>query len=262
MNPLKCCLKLFLLWAVLIFTGCASKPLPNSIHPRTIYPQASYAFFAQAEGFKVAAVPFSPGRDIYADPALPVDEEDGLPLNVLDAGVFPVRLILWNETGDEILLDPMQITALGESASFRLYTPEEAVAVVIGSEIFAEAIKGSQVMPVVKSFLGGEILLEAAKSGVGGAASGGIAGGATGMARGAAGVGMGRAKSYEKGLVSLISREYADQAIQRQVLYPGFFADGLIFLPNQQIIHSIEIRAYAQDSKKAILIHLPLSRLD
>ena len=41
---------------------------------------------------------------------------------------------------------------------------------------------------MVKSILGGEVFIEAAKGGVGGVASGGITGGATGAAGGSAGI--------------------------------------------------------------------------
>jgi hypothetical protein len=121
-----------------------------------------------------------------------------------------------------------------------------------------QAIKGSQVGPVIKSILGGEIIIAAAKSGVGGAASGGITGGATGAARGAAGVTLERAQGYEKALVQLITREYTDQAIKRQTLYPGFIADGFVFLPSHSGITELGLQVYDTTAKRPISIRLQI----
>lgn len=182
----------------LLAFGCAAKPLPNIIYPKAIYPIDHYPMSVASEGLTVAAVPFDLGRDIYADPAHQVKKQGGLPLNVLEAGVLPVRLIVWNHSQGELLIDPDQIIGIAGNVSYRTYSPQEAVDRVVQSEIFKEAIKGSQVGPVVRSILGGEIIIAAAKSGVGGAAAGGITGGATGAARGAAGVTLERAQGYEK----------------------------------------------------------------
>jgi hypothetical protein len=246
-----------LLLCVLLF-GCATKPLPNIIYPKSIYPMSHYSLSAESEGLFVATVPFAPGRDIYADPVKPTDAQASLPLNVLEAGLLPMRLIVLNQTDNEIILDPDQITGRADSVSYHTYSPQEAVDLVVQSRVFKEAIKGSQVGPVVKSILGGEIILEAAKSGVGGVAAGGITGGATGAARGVAGVTLERASSYEKALVQLISREYTSQAIKRQTLYPGFIADGLIFLPSQAGITELGLQAYDATAKRPISIRLQI----
>ncbi|MBI3597488.1 MAG: hypothetical protein HY203_10075 [Nitrospirae bacterium] len=252
-TAILCCL------IFLFTTGCATKPLPKIIYPRAIYPMNHYPMSAESSGLKVAAVPFSPGRDVYADPAQPINEQTSLPLNVLEAGVLPVRLVVLNETEDEIVLDPDQITGMADSTSYRIYSSQEAVDLVVQSKVFKEAIKGSQVGPVVKSILGGEIIIGAVKSGVGGIASGGITGGASGAAKGAAGVGLERAQDYEKALIQLITQEYTGQAIKRQTLYPGFIADGLIFLPSNVKITELRIPAYDLNNKKAISLRMRLS---
>lgn len=112
---------------------------------------------------------------------------------------------------------------------------------------------------MIKSVLGGEIFVEAVKGGVGGVASGGITGGASGVAKGATGTGMERAQGYEKALIRMITQEYTGQAIQRQTLYPGFIADGLIFLPSQAGITEIRIQVYDLNNKKAISLHMKLN---
>ena len=93
----------------LLTFGCASKPLPNIIYPKAIYPIGHYPMSAESEGLAIVAVPFAPGRDIYADPAKQVEKQGGLVLNVLEAGVLPIKLIIWNHTKGELLIDPDQI---------------------------------------------------------------------------------------------------------------------------------------------------------
>lgn len=235
--------------------GCVSvKPIPNLIYPRPIYPISRYPMASESAGVKAAIYPFAPGRDVYTDPAKPAERDGGLSLNVLDAGVMPVRLILLNEGEEEILFDPDQIRGMVGEVAFRTYSPQEAVDLVTQSKEFKEAIEGSQVGPVLKSILGGEIFVEAFSGGVSGVASGGITGGASGVAKGAAGVGIGRARQYERGLIQLLTREYTGQQIKRQTLAPGYFADGLIFLPSQVGITEIAIPTYNPSTKKSILL--------
>jgi hypothetical protein len=179
-------------------------------------------------------------------------------MNVLNAGVLPVRLIVWNNSSGELVLDPAEIMGRADDVSYRPYPPEDAVAVVTGSEEFKNAIKGSQVGPVLQSLLGGEMLVEAVEGGVSGAASGGLTGGASGAATGAAGTGLARARSYEKSLVRLIETEYKDHAITHQTLYPGFTADGLVFLPSRVGITRLDIRLYTPETKRTIHLETTL----
>lgn len=232
--------------------GCATTPLPKIIYPKAIYPMNQYPVSAESEGLKIAAIPFGPGRDIYADPSQPLREQSELPLNVLDAGVWPVRVIFLNESGDEIMIDPNQIIGMAGSVSYRTYTPQEAVDLVVQSKVFKDASKDSQIGPVIKSLLGGDIFVGAVKGGVSGITSGGIVGGASGLAQGATSTGMERAQGYEKALIQLITGEYTTKAVQRQTLYPSFITDGLIFLPAKAGIMEIRVQAYDQNSKKAI----------
>lgn len=246
-----------LLSSLLFIAACsATKSLPNLIYPKTIYPISRYPLSAESKGLVVAAVPFTPGQDIYADPMQHADKQAGPALNVLNAGVLPIRLIIWNQTNSEILIDPEQISGMAGDVSYRTYAPQEATDLVVQSQVFRKAIKGSRVGPVVKSLLGGELILEAAKSGVGSAAKGGMTGGATGAAKGAAGVTLERAQSYEKSLIQLITKEYASQAIKRQTLYPGFVIDGLIFLPSQVGIQELLLQAYDLNNQDVRSLHI------
>lgn len=247
----------FLLVAILI-SGCATKPLSKAIYPRAVYPFDRYPMFTESDGISGAAIPFTLGIDVYADPGKPVSEKSPPPLNVLDAGILPLRLLILNNTGSEILLDPEQIEGIAGATLYKSYTAQEAVNLVIQSKQFQEAIKGSSVGPVLRSILGGEVIFEAAKSGIGAAASGDITGAPTGAARGAAGVGFERAQGYEKGLIELIQQEYTDRAFRRSTLYPGFLADGLLFLPSQTGITALQIPVYDQTHKKTILLKMSL----
>jgi hypothetical protein len=237
-------------------TGCATKPLPTMTYPKTIYPASRYPFSSESNGLSVAAVPFTPERNMYADPGQPPDKQTGLALNVAEAGVLPVRLIIRNQTKSEILIDPDQIVGMSGPVAYRAYAPQEAADLVIQSDVFRNALKGSRVGPVVKSIVGGEFLLDAAKSGVGGAASGGMTGGTTGAAKGAASVTLERAGSYEKALTQLIIQEYTGQAIKRQTLYPGFTADGLIFLPSRIGIEALLLHTYGLKTHEVIQLRI------
>ena len=241
---------------VLTASGCATKSLPNLIYPKPIYPISRYPLSAESKGLAVAAVPFTPGQDMYTDPMQRASKQAGPELNVLDAGVLPIRLIIWNQTNNEILIDPEQITGMTGPVSYRTYAPQEAADLVVQSQVFLKAIKGSRVGPVVKSILGGEFFLDAAKGGVGGAASGGMTGGATGAAKGAASITLERAQSYEKSLIQLITREYTSQAIRRQTLYPGFILDGLIFLPSQVDIQELLLQTYNLDDQTVLPLRI------
>ncbi|MFQ5950295.1 MAG: hypothetical protein ACE5J1_06380 [Nitrospiria bacterium] len=217
-----------------------------------------YSMGAESEGVVVAAVPFNAGRSIYDDPRNASVKKEDQPIDVLDAGVLPIRLIVKNQSRSEIVLDPNQITGRAGELSYRIYSSQEAVELVVKSAAFKKALKGSRVAPVVKSILGGEIIVGAAEGGVSGAASGGVTGGATGAAKGAASFGWRRAFAYEKGLTRLISREYDRKAIKKQTLYPGFTADGVIFLPSNAGITALHLQAYDLNRKKEILLHIAL----
>jgi hypothetical protein len=238
--------------------GCAARSLPSLVYPRAISPIEQYPVSAEWDGLKLAAARFAPARDVDSDPTQPADTRSRVPLNPMEAGVLPLRLVISNQTGHEVVLDPDQIVAIAGSASYRAYAPQEAVDLVVQSEVFKEAIKGSRVGPVLKALLGGEIVLGAVKGGVGGAVSGGIAGGSGGAATGATRVGLERARRYEKALIELITREYTSQGIRRQTLYPGFVVDGLLFFPSRVGITELHVQAYDLDVKKAISLRMRL----
>lgn len=257
--------------------GCSTQPpLSDIVYARdkAIYPLEHYTPHKTIDNISVAMVPYAPGHNIYADPQLPQqpphveieaetetddtnnNKRNGL--NVLEAGVQPLRLIVLQQGSGEILLDPEHITGVAGNIRYQTYTAAQAIDLVLQSEAFREAIKGSHIRPLLRSILGGEVLVAAVKSGVKGVASGGIVGGTSGIAKGAANAGMERAYGYEKTLRQLITREYNDQVLKRQTLYPGYHTDGLIFLPSQKGITRIDIPAYDMQNKKAVLISLEL----
>ena len=249
-----------LTFAIFFISGCATPTLPNRVYPRAIYPLKDYPMFAESSGLKAAAIPFSPGWNIYSNPVNPSNEKSISTVNVLEAGLLPIRLILSNETSDEIVIDPEQIVGIAGSVTYRTYTPQEAVDLVVGSTVFKEAVKGTRIGPVVNSVLGGEILFEAVKGGASGVASGDMTGAGSGMAKGAAGTGLERANGFEKALIQALTRE-SEQTIHRQILYPGYITAGFIFLPSQSGITRILIRGYALNSKKSIPLWMELKKL-
>ena len=191
--------------------GCSSQPpLSDIVYARSkaIYPLDHYAMYAAVDGINVAVVPYAPGHNIYADPLLPSQPhtDNGNGLNVLDAGVQPLRLIVSYKGNSEILLDPEHITGVSGDVRYQIHTAAQAIDLVLQSNDFHEAVKGSHVGPVLRSIFGGEVLVGAVKGGVSGMASGGLVGSTSGVAKGAAGTTMERAYGYEKALRQLITR--------------------------------------------------------
>ncbi len=251
---------LTLLLASAALCGCSSQPpLLDIAYARNqaIYPPDRYTIHKTMDNINVAVVLYAPGHDIYADPQQP-QTKNSHAVNVLDAGVQPVRLIVSYQGSGEILLDPEYITGVSNDVRYQTYNAAQAIDLVLQSDVFHEAIKNSHVGPVLRSILGGETLVAAAKGGVSGMASGGITGSTSGIAKSAANITMERASGYEKALQQLITRVGTDQALKRQTLYPGYHADGLIFLPSQKNITRIDIPVYDMQAKKTLLISLEL----
>jgi len=241
-----------------LLEACASPAnLPNIVYPRAIYPLESYPTRSESTGFKAAAIMFKPGKNIYSDPSTPDPEVIVSSLNVLAAGLLPIRVILSNESADEILIDPEQIFGMAGTVIYQSYSSQEAVDLVLGSREFKEAVKGKQLGPVFQSLLGGEILLEGIKGGASGAATGNVVEAASGVAKGAAETGLTRANGFEHTLEQLLRKE-SEQVIHKQTLYPGYLTSGFVFLPSQPKIDKLVIKAYAIKSQKAMPISINL----
>lgn len=150
-------LRSLLLISLLLILGCApTKPLPPIIYPKAVYPVLQYPFPTSLEGLEIAAIPFAPGLDVFADPSDTADRQAGSFLNVLDAGNQPIRLILWNNSQDNTTIFTEQIFGISESVAYFTYSPKDAMDLVLNSDVFQEALKGSRVGPMIRSFLGAE----------------------------------------------------------------------------------------------------------
>jgi len=248
MKKHMCCAISFLLFLTF---GCAHRQLPNIVYNPAIYPPGYYPILAEKDGLKIAAARFSAGQDIYADPAKLPNNETVLPLNIIEAGIMSIRLIVWNDTGHEILIDPDQIIGIAESIFYRPYSSREAIELVINSRVFKEALKGSRVGPMVRSILGGKVIIGSLK---------GLAeAGAGGAVKGVSGAVMEPAHAYEKALIQLITREYGNLAFKHQTLFPGYITDGLLFFPSQVGITEILIQAYDLNRKEPIPLYINMS---
>lgn len=251
----------------LAVSGCAGKTLPAQglIKPRLVYPLSLYPERVEMGGLRAVAIAFAPGRDVYSDPRVSAETKtaphNNGGLNVLEAGVLPVRLLLTNVSGGAMLVDPDQATVLNQDGVlYQVFTPQQAVERVTSSKAFADAIEGSHLGPLLRSVLGGEVLVEAAMGGVSGAASGGVTGGASGVVKGATGTALDRTYGYEKALRRLISREYTEHAFKRDTLYPGYLADGLVFFPAEARGGRLRLPVYDSDSKRTTLLEIRLER--
>ncbi len=251
-----------LIGVMLIISGCAfrSSPqvLPQISYPRAIYPPAHYPFSQENDGLIIAAIPFAPDRDVFADPAGTDTATGEASINVLDAGVHPIRMIIWNMSEYNILIDTDQLFGIAGSTVFLTYPPKNAVDLVINSPVFDEALKGSRVGPMIGALLGGQVFVDVAREGITGLATGGPIAGTARATTGAVNALLSPAYAYEKYLTELISTEYNDLALIPITLYPGNITQGLIFLPSYAGIDRIRIVAYNLDLKKSIPVTIDI----
>ncbi|MFC1481092.1 hypothetical protein ACFL6E_02470 [Candidatus Neomarinimicrobiota bacterium] len=241
--------KVFLLTALPLIFGCAPPPLlPPIIYPQRVYPVLNYPFSATQAGVEIAAIPFAPGKDIFADPSDTNSTLKAGSLNLLDAGIQPIRLIIWNNSQDNIVIFANQIFGISETSHYFTYKPQDAVGLVVHSAGFKASLKGSRVGPVMRSVLGGRVPLSAAK----GMSKGGMVGGTTGALSAI----LEPASAYERGLTRLITRVYTEHAFKEYKLYPGHLARGLIFLPSHSEIRKLQIVGFNIDKHKAVVLEI------
>jgi hypothetical protein len=258
----------------LLLAGCATRNAVEEYgyqRQHAIYPVAHYPHSTTQGGVRVVAIPYADGRDLYGDPKAPAvksvpaektGEQNGngvrRGLNVLETGVWPVRLLIENTGGSDIVLAPEQIMGAAGELRYPAIAPNAAINRVLISRAFREAIKGSHVGPFLKSILGGEVIVGAVQGGVSSIASGSVTGAPGGAAKGAAGIALERATGYEKSLRQVITREYTDQALRRQTLHPGFMTDGLVFVPSDRQVTAVLIPLYDVTNKKPLLVRVEL----
>jgi len=230
---------------------CAHKPapLPPVIYPKMIYPFEQYPFRDECGGLQTVIIPYNPGGDLYANPRDTVISNKPLPLCVLKTGILPVRVILRNVGDQELRIDANQILGWADSVCYLPYSAKEAVDMIINSSEFRQAIKGSRVEPVIRSVLGGQVVL--------GATRGAVNGGATGATQGALNAILAPAYEYENALIRLFRNEYTSKALDKSVVYPGYILDGMIFLPSRANITEVSITAY--DASQRISIPLRIA---
>ncbi|MEW6324162.1 MAG: hypothetical protein AB1515_02120 [Nitrospirota bacterium] len=239
---------------VAALAGCASKQLPPLIFPQSLYPADSYPVHVTMAGVTVGLVPFTPGQSLYLDPKRPAVEVAHVPLNILQAGVFPLRIIVTNRRDGEIMVEPSQVFCLSEETPYKTYQPQQAVNLIIKSDVFKEALKGTRVGPLLKSIFGGELLFSAATGGVGGVARGGLTGGVSGVASGATKTAMDRANQYENALTRLLTDQAEMQALRTQTLSPGFTIDGVVYCPSTLPIRALHLTVYDRTNEESIPI--------
>lgn len=238
--------------------GCAGaqKPVPPLIYSMVLYPVADYPIHTANEGVEMAVIAWAPGRDIYADPKASLISIVPTALNVLDAGVLPIRVIISNQSRSIIVVEPSQALLVSGRVAYRPYSPQEAAEVVMLSSAFQGAIKGTSIRPMIQSILGGQLLFEAVTGAISGVVSGGLAGGTSGAAAGA-GSALAPARNYERALAEMIRQAYSTHALTTTRLMPGFMAEGLIFFPSQAGLETLRLVLY--DESKARPIIQPVS---
>jgi len=252
--------RITLLVGTLIIAGSCAKKLPPLIFPQSLYPAESYPIHTGAAGFVIGAVPYVPGVGMNIDPKQPqpTTSPDDVPLNLLDAGVLPIRIILTNRRDGEIVIDPSQFFCLSDTTPYKSYPPQRAIGLVVQSDTFKEALKGTSIGPLLKSIFGGELIFNAATSSVGGVVRGGVTGGAGGAATSATGTVMARANQYENALSKLLYDQAELNALKSQVLLPGFTTDGVLFCPGTVNVRAIRLTVYDRTNEQSLSLFCPL----
>jgi len=242
-----------------LLLSCAKK-LPPLIYPQSLYPAESYPIHASAAGFIVAAVPYVPGVGMNIDPKQPTVTPDDVPLNLLEAGVFPIRLILTNRRDGEMVIEPSQFFCLSGDTPYKSYPPQRAIGLVLQSDTFKKALKGTSIGPLLKSIFGGELIFDAATSSVGGVVRGGVTGGASGAATSATRTVMTRANQYENALAKLLYDQAEIAALKSQTLMPGFTTDGVLYCPGTVDVRAIRFTLYDRTNEQSLSLLCPLKR--
>jgi hypothetical protein len=206
----------------------------------------------------MAVVPYVPGVGMNIDPKQPIEAPDDVPLDVLQAGVFPMRIILSNRGNGELVVEPSQFFCLGGTTPYKSYPPQRAVNLIVQSDIFKNALKGTSVGPLLRSIFGGELIFNAATSSVGGVVRGGVIGGASGAATSATSTAMARAYQYENALTKLLNDQMEAGALKSQVLMPGFTTDGILYCPSTVNVQAIRVTLYDRLNEQPLSLLCPL----
>lgn len=252
-----------LLAGTLLAAGCASaqkSPPPPLIYSVAMYPVTDYPIHTETEGIQMAVTAWAPGRDLYADPKGPLVSTltpDATPgLNVLEAGVLPLRVIIQNQSRSIVVIDPSQSALVSGRVAYRPHTAQEAAEVVIQSAAFGQAIKGTGVGPMTRSILGGEVLLKTVTGALSGVLSGGLAGATSGATTGA-GSALAPAQRYQKELAEMIRHVYTTRALAPARLLPGYMMEGLLFFPSDVNAETLKILAYDESRGRPVTLTVP-----
>jgi hypothetical protein len=241
-----------------LVNSCANKKLPPLIFPQSLYPAETYPIHTSAEGVVVAAVPYVPGVGMNIDPKHPVVTPDDVPLNVLEAGVLPIRLIFTNRRDGELMIDPTQIFCLNGDTPYKSYPAQRAVGLIVQSDVFKSALKGTSIGPLLKSIFGGELIVNAATSSVGGVVRGGMIGGASGAATSATRTVVDRSNQYENALTKLLYDQADLAALKARTLLPGFTTDGVLYCPSNVNVQAIRMTLYDSTNEQPLSLFCPL----
>lgn len=225
MKRMKVISCLCLVFGLLTFTGCATY---QPIKPRVVLHPTQYQNSITYEGISVAAIPFNPQRSMYADPQDPNPHKPTY--NWLEAGVCPVRLIVFNESNDPVYVDPAQIICSDTNGTiYQPFNETEAGDTIVASQAFKSWVKGAVAGAVVGSLIG--TALGAAIGGaIGGHDSvrrGAVIGGVTGGASGSAQGGMALQIQMERQIRLTLARDH----LKPMTISPGGRHDGIILCP-------------------------------
>jgi hypothetical protein len=228
----------------LALAGCG-KPIQTNIVP--IKDPASYASAYSKDGFQIAFELLSPEQQI-----------EQFNIDMTDADVVPIRIIVRNDSQNEFYIKAEQV--FGKTANADLYPAyrlDQTIQRVRESEVGKAMASGA-----IAGVLVGAAVGAAAGAAIGGAVDGG-SGAATGAAIGGATGGTVGGVSGAAGYADSVSRQIAVELRKvdwgNKVVYPGHIEHGFLFLKPGVPYESLEVLIYNVNERKneRVAISLP-----
>lgn len=228
----------------LILAGCG-KPIQTNIVP--IKDPSSYASAYSQDGLQIAFEMLSPEQQV-----------EQFNIDMTDADVVPIRIIVRNDSQNEFYIKAEQV--YGKTANGDLYPAyqlDQTIQRVRGSEVGKAMATGA-----IAGVLIGAAAGAAAGAAIGGAVDGG-SGAAAGAAIGGATGGTVGGASGAVGYADSVSRQIAIELRKvdwgGKVVYPGHIEHGFIFMKPGVAYEALEVLIYNVNERRndRVAIALP-----
>jgi hypothetical protein len=227
---------LVMICAVVSMLTACGKPLQTNIVP--IKNPIGYASFYEKDGLQV-------GFDMLS----PSDQVEQFNVDMTNADVMPIRVVVRNDSGDEFYIQAEQVFGRTSNADlYPAYRLDQTIDRIRQSEVGKAMASGA-----VAGILVGAVVGAAAGAAIGGAADGG-SGAGQGAAIGAATVGTAGGVTGAVSNADAVSRQIASELRKidwgNRVVYPGHIEHGFLFLKAGVAYEAVEVLIYNVNRRK------------